>query len=67
MTSNKIIAQEQQKVSKKLDMIIRLKKWLVYYHRSFFENIIYYDMMGSALTCLMNYLDGKYYVEVKDL
>ena len=26
---------------------IRLKKWICYYDRSFYENINYYDMMGS--------------------
>ena len=26
---------------------IRLKKWICYYDRSYYENIIYYDMMGS--------------------
>ena len=28
---------------------IRLLKWLAYYHRSYYENINYYDMMGSIL------------------
>ena len=27
---------------------IRLKKWLAYYDRSYYENIIYYDLMGSV-------------------
>ena len=27
----------------------RLMKWLAYYDRLYFENIIYYDMMGSVL------------------
>ena len=26
---------------------IRLSKWICYYDRSFYENIIYYDLMGS--------------------
>ena len=26
---------------------VRLKKWICYYDRSYYENIIYYDMMGS--------------------
>ena len=46
---------------------IRFLKWLAYYDRSFYEIINYYDMTGSVLTCLNEiYLDGKYYVEVKD-
>ena len=31
---------------------IRLMKWICYYDRSYYENINYYDMMGSILTCL---------------
>ena len=31
---------------------IRLMKWLVYYDRSIYESINYYDMMGSILTSL---------------
>ena len=30
---------------------IRLMKWICYYDRSFYENINYYDMMGSVLKC----------------
>ena len=26
---------------------IRLKKWIYYFDRSFYENINYYDLMGS--------------------
>ena len=28
---------------------IRLMKWICYYDRSFYENISYYDLMGSVL------------------
>ena len=31
---------------------IRLMKWICYYDRSYYENINYYDMMGSILKCL---------------
>ena len=31
---------------------IRLKKFMCYYDRSYFENINYYDMMASIFTCL---------------
>ena len=31
---------------------IRLIKWICYYDRSFYENINYYDLMASILTCL---------------
>ena len=31
---------------------IRLMKWLAYYYRSFYENINYYDMMGSVFKWL---------------
>ena len=31
---------------------IRLKKWICYYDSSFYENIIYYDLMGSVLKSL---------------
>ena len=27
---------------------IRLMKWICYYDRSYYENINYYDMMGSV-------------------
>ena len=27
---------------------IRLTKWIFYYDRSYYENINYYDMMGSV-------------------
>ena len=30
----------------------RLMKWLGYYDRSFYENIIYYDLIGSILKFL---------------
>ena len=30
---------------------IRLMKWICYYDRSFYENINYYDLMGSILKC----------------
>ena len=33
---------------------IRLMKWLCYYDRSYYENINYYDLMGSILICLKN-------------
>ena len=31
---------------------IRLMKWICYYDRSYYENINYYDLMGSILSCL---------------
>ena len=31
---------------------IRLMKWICYYDRSYYENINYYDLMASNLTCL---------------
>ena len=31
---------------------IRLMKWICYYDRSYYENIKYYDLMGSVLKCL---------------
>ena len=31
---------------------IRLMKWICYYDRSFYENINYYDLMGSVLKSL---------------
>ena len=32
---------------------IKLMKWICYYDRSYYENINYYDMMASILTCLI--------------
>ena len=31
---------------------VRLMKWICYYNRSYYENMNYYDMMASILTCL---------------
>ena len=31
---------------------IRLLKWLIYYDRSYYDNLKYYDMMVSVLFCL---------------
>ena len=31
---------------------IRLKKQIAYYHRSYYEKIIFYDLMGSVFNCL---------------
>ena len=31
---------------------IRLMKWICYYDRSYYENIKYYDLMGSILIFL---------------
>ena len=31
---------------------IRLMKWICYYDRTYYENIIFYDLMASILTCL---------------
>ena len=31
---------------------IRLMKWLAYYDRSYYENMIFCDLMGSVLSCL---------------
>ena len=28
---------------------IRIKKWLAYYDQSIYENLIYYDLLGSVL------------------
>ena len=30
---------------------IRLMKWICYYDRSYYENIKYYDLMGSVCLC----------------
>ena len=30
----------------------KLMKWICYYDRSYYENINYYDLMGSVLKCL---------------
>ena len=30
---------------------IRLMKWICYYDRSYYENINYYDLMGSICKC----------------
>ena len=30
---------------------IRILKWICYYDRSYYENISYYDLMGSVLKC----------------
>ena len=35
---------------------IRLLKWLCYYDRSFYENINYYDLMGSICIFLKNHI-----------
>ena len=32
-------------------------KWLAYFNKSFFENIIYYDLMAGILDCL-----GKWFL-----
>ena len=44
----------------------RLMKWLAFYDKSYYENTNYYDLMGSILKILNEYLNGEYYVEVKD-
>ena len=31
---------------------IRLMKWICFYDRSFYENVNYYDLLASILTCL---------------
>ena len=31
---------------------IRLMKWICYYDRCYYENMNYYDLMGSVLKCL---------------
>ena len=31
---------------------IKLLEWICYYDRSYYENINYYDLMGSVLKCL---------------
>ena len=40
-------------------------KWLVYYDRSYFENINYYDLIVSIFGCLKEITERKFYVEVK--
>ena len=30
----------------------RLMKWICYYDRSYYENLNYYDLMGSVVKCL---------------
>ena len=35
---------------------IRLMKWIFYYDRSYYENINYYDLIGSILYYSMNNL-----------
>ena len=34
---------------------IRLMKWICYYDRSYYENINYYDLMGSVCKYLMSH------------
>ena len=31
---------------------IRLMKWLICYDRSYYDNMNYFDLMGSVLKCL---------------
>ena len=31
---------------------IRLLRWLIYYDRSYYDNMKYFDLIGSILTCL---------------
>ena len=47
---------------------IRLMKWIIYYDRSFYDNLNYFDLKGSNCknSILNEYLDNIYYVEVKD-
>ena len=47
---------------------IRITKWLIYYDRSSYDKMNYFDLMVSIWKNLIinDYLDGKYYVEVKD-
>ena len=33
---------------------IRLMKWICYYDRSYYENINYYELMGSTCNCLID-------------
>ena len=44
---------------------IRLMKWICYYDRSYFENINYYDLQ-VFVNIQMKYLNGEYFVEVRD-
>ena len=51
---------EQDQVSRTAEGIykighdsIRLMKWICYYDRSYYENMTYYDLMGSVLNCLI--------------
>ena len=30
---------------------IRLMKWICHYDRPYYENVVYYDMMGSLCLC----------------
>ena len=43
----------------------RLMKWICYYDRSFYDNINYYDMMGSICIFLKNILleEFKNYID----
>ena len=36
---------------KTADDSVRIMKWICYYDRSYYENINYYDLMGSILSC----------------
>ena len=49
MTSNKVIRQEQQKVSLKMLMIALDQRNGLLFMIDLYENIIYYDLMGSTL------------------
>ena len=44
---------------------IRLMKKLPYFDRSYFENINYYDLMASVLSCQNEKPNGRYYVQNK--
>ena len=43
---------------------IRLMKWICYYDRSYYENINYYDLMGSVLKSLKENVCLCYYKTV---
>ena len=40
-------------ISKVVHDGIRLLKWICYYDRSYYENINFYDLMGSISSCLI--------------
>ena len=53
MNENPVFEQEHWSRTAEIDykighISIRLMNWLAYYDRSYYENIYYYDLMGSV-------------------